>query len=160
MTERSSRRPWLDAMGNLWEDEGLPPIAGRLFAFLTLEPLPCSLDQLAAGLGVSKASVSTDARRLERLGLLVRTPRPGDRRDYYEVAPDIGVRLLRYRLESLKRFDAALDTLRGQGHPPTVRRRIAQFRKGNRHMTLLLRGLLDEFSGDAAPRPSSRASRS
>lgn len=156
MTERSSRRPWLDAMGNLWEDEGLPPIAGRLFAFLTLEPLPCSLDQLASALGVSKASVSTDARRLERLGMLVRTPRPGDRRDYYEVSPDIGVRLLRMRLEALRRFETALETLRGQDYPPVVRRRIAQFRQGNRRMTAVIHDLLDDLSGSAGDRPSSR----
>ncbi len=143
-------------MGDLWAHEGLPPIAGRLFAFLTLEPGPCSLDQLAASLGVSKASVSTDARRLERLGLLHRSSRAGDRKDYYEVAPDIGARLLRYRLASLQRFDQALDTLRGQDHPPAVRRRIAQFRQGNRHMTRLLRDLLHDFAGTAGDRSPSR----
>jgi len=67
---------------------GVPLIAGRVTAYLLISEGPRSLDEIAGALGVSRASVSTDARRLEEKGLLVRLSLPGDRRTYYSFAPD------------------------------------------------------------------------
>jgi len=69
------------------EQDGLPRIAGRLIGFLMVHEGAYSLDDLAESLQASKASVSTNARLLEERGLIVRTSHPGDRRDFYEVAP-------------------------------------------------------------------------
>src|SRR5687767_1293747 len=80
---------FIERMGLFCEADGLPRIAGRIFGFLLLQPDECSLDDIADALGVSKASVSNDTRRLQQLGLLARVGRPGDRRDYYAVAPDL-----------------------------------------------------------------------
>ena len=70
------------------EADGLPRIAGRIFGYLLLNPGECSLEDLSSALGVSRASVSNDARRLAQMGLLERRSRPGDRRDYYSISPD------------------------------------------------------------------------
>lgn len=108
MTERSqilmdpAVEHFVERMGLFFEDDGHPRIAGRMFAFLLLSSEPCSLDDLAEQLQVSKASVSTNARLLEAWGAVERVARPGDRRDYYQTADDIHVRMLERRLDRIQ----------------------------------------------------------
>lgn len=83
----------IEKFGRLFELEGLPRIAGRMTGFLLLHEGACSLDDLADRLRISKTSASTNARLLERLGLLDQVTRPGDRRDYYALAEDPGGRM-------------------------------------------------------------------
>src|SRR5690349_5908934 len=99
---------FIEQMGLSAETGGLPRIAGRLFGLLLLSPGPRSLDEIAAALGVSKGSVSTDARLLLRHGWLRRVSRPGDRRDYYEMAPDCFGGIVAYRLS---RWEALHDLI-------------------------------------------------
>src|SRR5215470_18994648 len=94
-----AQRMFIDRLGDAAEADGLSPIAGRLFALLMLAPEPQSLDELADTLGVSKASVSTDARRLLDRGIVERITRTGDRRDYYELAPDFYARIIHNRID-------------------------------------------------------------
>lgn len=86
---------FVEKMGMVLEGEGLPRIAGRIFGFLLVHPEAFSLDQLAEQLRVSKASISTNARHLEQHGILERTSEPGNRRDYYRMAPDAWEGMLR-----------------------------------------------------------------
>lgn len=110
MTERTEilTRPavgqFVERMGLFFENDGAPRIAGRMFGFMLLSPGPCSLDDLAEQLQVSKASVSTNARLLEMWGAVERVTRPGDRRDYYQAAEDIHIRMLERRLERIHRM--------------------------------------------------------
>jgi DNA-binding transcriptional regulator GbsR (MarR family) len=97
-----------DRMGLLFEAEGQPPISGRLFGYLLLSDDPCSLDQLAHALRISKASVSTNARMLAEKGMLERVCRPADRHDYYRVAPDLFSRTMAERLRRWQRFTQAV----------------------------------------------------
>jgi DNA-binding transcriptional regulator GbsR (MarR family) len=124
----AAAQQFIERIGIMWENEGLPRIAGRIFGFLFLQAEPCSLDDMAAALGVSKASVSTDARRLEQLGLLERSGRPGDRRDYYQIAPDAAVRTLSMKLRGMERVRKTVATARElPGLPPRVRARFETF---------------------------------
>src|ERR687895_1965085 len=116
---------FVERMGLLTEADGLPRIAGRIFGFLLIQPGECSLDDMAAALGVSKASISTDTRRLEQLGLLERSSRPGDRRDYYVISRDVVPRSLEVRLERMRRFHDLLDKARSlPARSTTVRERL------------------------------------
>ena len=56
MDPRSSR--FTDRLAMLFEHDGQPPIAGRIFGLLLLSDEALSLDELAESLGVSKASAS------------------------------------------------------------------------------------------------------
>jgi DNA-binding transcriptional regulator GbsR (MarR family) len=89
---------FIDRMGLAAEADGLSRIAGRLFGALLLESEPRSLDDLAEQLEVSKASVSTEARRLLDRGVAERIGKPGDRRDYYTLTPDFFAQIVRFRL--------------------------------------------------------------
>ena len=89
---------FIERMGLAAESDGLSRIAGRLFGALTLHSEPRSLDDLAEQLGVSKASISTEARRLVERGVAERIGKPGDRRDYYTLTPDFFAQIIRFRL--------------------------------------------------------------
>ena len=78
---------FIDQMGMIIQEEGGPPIAGRIFGLLVVEGRPLALNEMARRLNISKASASTNARRLAARGLLLRTSLPGDRQDYYELLP-------------------------------------------------------------------------
>ena len=89
---------FVEQVGLMAEEDGLPRIAGRIFARLLLADAPCSLDDLADELAVSKASVSTNARLMLRHGWLRRVVRPGDRRDFYEMVPDFFAAIVAFRV--------------------------------------------------------------
>src|SRR5262245_12635735 len=80
---------FVEQIAVILEAEGLPRVCGRLFALLIVSSEPVSLDDLADLLGVSKASVSINARTMEERGKIERVGRPGDRRDYYQIADDM-----------------------------------------------------------------------
>jgi len=137
---------FVERMGLLWEGQGLPRIAGRMLGFLTLQGEPATLDEIAAALGVSKASVSVDARRLERLGLVDRVSRPGDRRDYYVIGEDLLAHALELRLESMRRLqDVILAAGRVPDTPPRVRRRLGDMARHHEHALRAVESLLDEL---------------
>ncbi len=99
---------FIERMGLLSERDGFPRIAGRIFGLALLSPRACSLDEIAEQLGVSKASVSNDARMLEKLGMVERVSRPGDRKDYYQITRDSTERSLATRIAHLRTFEEAI----------------------------------------------------
>jgi DNA-binding transcriptional regulator GbsR (MarR family) len=103
---------FIDRMGLALESDGLPRIAGRIFGLLLVSEDCRSLDDLAAELRVSKASVSTNARLLEQRGVLERNSRPSDRRDYYRVPPELFAHTMAQRLASWQRFHEAIGAAR------------------------------------------------
>jgi len=103
---------FVDRMGQTAEADGLSPIAARLFALLLVSDEPRSLDDLALALGVSKASVCTEARRLFERHVVERVHRTGDRRDYYELAPDFFAQIVRARVAQWRRVQELATTLR------------------------------------------------
>lgn len=102
----------IERIALLSEREGHPRIAGRIFALLLLTDRDLSLDEIADGLSVSRASVSVDARRLEHLGMAERVSRPGDRKDYYQIARNHHLKALEQRLQTLQDFVVVLAELR------------------------------------------------
>ena len=90
---------YIERFARLFEDSGSSRIMGRIFAWLMIcEPPEQSQPELAARLGVSKASVSTEVRALMSRGLVERTTRPGDRRSYYQIPAGGWAALLERRL--------------------------------------------------------------
>ncbi len=65
--------------GRLAQDFGFNRVAGEVLVCLYLTPGEASLDDLEAQLDLSKASVSLAAAQLERLGLVRRVRKAGDR---------------------------------------------------------------------------------
>ncbi|HEY9504836.1 MAG TPA: MarR family transcriptional regulator [Gemmatimonadales bacterium] len=134
MDARTSR--FTERVASLFEHDGLPPIAGRIFALLLLSEEPRSLDQLSEELGVSKASASTNARLLAQFGLIEPIRRPGSRRDYYRAADDLFERSMARLLERWREFTDVI----GEGRhtlplaTPVVRESLGRYEEALRYM--------------------------
>jgi DNA-binding transcriptional regulator GbsR (MarR family) len=139
-------REFIERAGVLWQKDGLPRIAGRIFALTLISPDPCSLDDIAEALEVSKASVSTDARLLEMMGLIERVSLRGDRKDYYRITPLSLERSLEARVQRVHDFEALLAS--GMQLPipsPEVRERLEDHLLAFEHMVKALERALEEL---------------
>ena len=75
----------LSEISRFW---GFPKGTGAIFAVLYLSPTPLSLDEIVQETGLTKGAVSTEIRALARMGLVHRSTRLGDRKDYYQAEAD------------------------------------------------------------------------
>lgn len=133
-----------DRMAASLGSDGYPRIAGRIYGLLLLSGEGLSLDDLAHELGVSKASVSTNARLLEQRSIVERYHLPSDRRDYYRVYPDHFERTMSLRLEKWQRVSEALREVRDSVHNPRVVERLLTYEQWYASMSDAWRGLLSE----------------
>ncbi|MEK9501266.1 GbsR/MarR family transcriptional regulator [Gaopeijia maritima] len=134
---------FIEAVALHLQSQGVPRTTGRVFGFLLLRAEPTSLDQLTEDLGISKASASTGARYLERLGLVERVPRPGARRDYYQLVDD-PARALVLHVDAMRAMGTILQD--GQkkisGVRAEVRTRLNRMAQVHREATTFLERLL------------------
>ena len=80
----------LDGLGQLADYFGFNKVLGQLYGTLLLSAEPLSLDDMMSRLGISKASVSTNMRSLEHMGMVRQVwVRGGSgRRKYYQAETD------------------------------------------------------------------------
>ena len=80
----------LDGLGQLADYFGFSKVMGQLYGSLLLSAEPLSLDDMMARLSISKASVSTNIRALEHMGMVRQVwVRGGSgRRKYYQAETD------------------------------------------------------------------------
>jgi HTH-type transcriptional regulator, glycine betaine synthesis regulator len=75
----------LSQISRFW---GFPKGMGAIFAVLYLSPTALSLDEIVQETGLTKGAISTEIRALARMGLVHRSSKLGDRKDYYEAEAD------------------------------------------------------------------------
>ncbi len=75
----------LSQISRFW---GFPRGMGAIFGVLYLSPTPLSLDEIVEETGLTKGAISTEIRALARMGLVHRSTKLGDRKDYYEAESD------------------------------------------------------------------------
>lgn len=85
-----SRLQFIEAAGGLCRRLGLPRSLGQIYGLLFFSATPLSLDDIVRYLDISKASASTGTRQLAAWGAVRQVWVPGDRRDFFEVVPDVG----------------------------------------------------------------------
>lgn len=90
----TASKRFIEGLGLLIQEDGLPRIAGRMLGLFILEGGPISFSALADKLQVSRGSVSSNTRLLEQLGYIDRIAITGDRRDYYQLSDAPYLRLL------------------------------------------------------------------
>jgi len=116
------------AMGALW---GINRSMARVHALLIASDQPCSLDEIAQRLRVSRGNASMCLKELRSWGVARRVHKPGERRDYYLSEPDPWAMFFRIVRERKRReFDPALATVRqaleatDSDTPAAVRKRL------------------------------------
>ncbi len=107
------RQNFTEGMSHIARFWGFPRGVGALFAVLYLSPIPLSLDELVRKSGLTKGAVSTDVRMLARMGLVQRSSRLGDRKDYYEAGTDFykSIRTILGERQN-REFDRAVGSVR------------------------------------------------
>ncbi len=94
MSNDTTERAFVERMGAALEAQGLPRLAGQIFALLMLADDPPTLEEIAEELRISSGSVSANTRLLESLDMIERfTPR-GERRVRHRVHENPLPRLL------------------------------------------------------------------
>jgi DNA-binding transcriptional regulator GbsR (MarR family) len=78
----------LEGLGQLASYFGFSKVMGQLYGALLLSPDPLSLDDLTIELRISKASVSTNLRTLEHMGIVREVWVKDDRRKFYRAESD------------------------------------------------------------------------
>jgi DNA-binding transcriptional regulator GbsR (MarR family) len=107
----SPRDKLIEDFGLYFEQYGLPRILGRIYGLLMItDEAVLGLDAMAEQLNISKASASTTARQLQAFTLIEKVSLPGDRRDYYRVAPDAHAKYLRTTLEKSLQFSSLIES--------------------------------------------------
>lgn len=125
---KCTREEFVERFALAKEGDGLPRIAGRIFGLLLTGEDDLSLDEIANELGASKGSASINTRLLEQNGFIERVSKPGDRRDYYRIAPDFFERTMRERLARWHRIhDVLTHGLTASELSPAVRSRLRNF---------------------------------
>ena len=122
-----------DAVGALMEFWGFKRVMGRIWAtlYLSEDPLPAS--DLCERLEISTGAASMTLNELERWGVVMRSRKPGDRREYFEAETDVWKmvsRVLRERELSqveraLELFERARERLQ-RAIPPGEQARISR----------------------------------
>jgi DNA-binding transcriptional regulator GbsR (MarR family) len=82
------RKDFTEGLSQISRFWGFPKGMGAIFAVLYLSPTPLSLDDIVQETGLTKGAISTEIRALARMGLVHRSSKLGDRRDYYEAEAD------------------------------------------------------------------------
>ena len=153
------REKVIEDFGLYFEGYMLPRSLGRIYGALMIANEPVmGLDQLAGELGISKASASTTVRQLHGFQLIEKISLPGDRRDYYRVAPDAHIKYLQRSLNGALGFvklieaGAALDDL-----TPAVQLKLERILHLYEALEVAIKALFDEYSfPEAAPTKTSR----
>jgi len=82
------KRDFTEGLSQISRFWGFPKGMGAIFAVLYISPIALSLDEIVAETGLTKGAVSTEVRTLARMGLVHRSTKLGDRKDYYEAETD------------------------------------------------------------------------
>ncbi len=104
-TRQVEERHFVEEFGILFEQAGLPRMAGRILGRLLIsDPPHQSTDELAEALLASKGSISTMTRYLIQAGLIERLGLPGVRHDYFRLRPGALNHLMKQRADQITEF--------------------------------------------------------
>jgi DNA-binding transcriptional regulator GbsR (MarR family) len=97
---RDEEKNFVEEVGIVFEQTGLPRMAGRVFGWLLISDPPYqSPAELAEVLMASKGSISTTLRLLRQLGLVEQFVIPGERHGHFRLREDALKRTIQRGLE-------------------------------------------------------------
>ena len=136
-------------MGQALAGYGMTPMAGRMWGWLLIcEPPEQTAADLAEALQASRGAISGTARILASAGMIRRTTRRGDRREYFSAPPETFDSFLESAGRIYRRFREIAERGLDRHRRPAARRRGA----GSRNCAT------SSPSSNRRSRPSSTAS--
>lgn len=120
--DRAQLLQWVEQVTAFLARDGFPPIAGRILGWLLIcDPPEQSAAAIAAAIGASRASLTTNMQVLMVMGVVSRRSRPGERTAYYRVEDAAWERLMRQRIAGLAAFCQITDAGMGLVGPDSAR---------------------------------------
>jgi DNA-binding transcriptional regulator GbsR (MarR family) len=122
---------FVEEMGRFLASLGMTPMAGRMWGWLLIcEPTEQTAAEIAEALHASRGAISGTARLLANAGLVRRSTRPGDRREYFSAPAEAldsmlmsAASLYRQMRQIAERGLAAIE-----GRPAESKARLEEFR--------------------------------
>lgn len=107
------KQDFIEGLSHISRFWGFPKGMGAIFAVLYLSPTPLSLDEITLQTGLTKGAISTEIRALARMGLVHRSSKLADRRDYYTAETDFyqAIRSILKERQNTE-FDRAIGSVR------------------------------------------------
>jgi DNA-binding transcriptional regulator GbsR (MarR family) len=107
-----TRENFIQGMSRISQFWGFPKVMGAIYGAIYLSPEPICLDDIVEQVNVTKGSVSTNVRALERLGMVHKHIQIGERKDFYLAETDFW-KIVRgiLRQRQMSEFDRALRTV-------------------------------------------------
>lgn len=104
--DRDRSLAWVERVATYFaQQDGLPPITGRILGWLMIcDPPEQSAGEIARAVGASRASLTTNMRVLTASGFVQTLTRPGERTSYYRIADDAWAEVTRRKLNGLTAF--------------------------------------------------------
>ncbi|MCS7052621.1 MAG: MarR family transcriptional regulator [Ignavibacterium sp.] len=102
-TEEKIKKELIQRFGDAYKAFGLNKLMGHIIALLLFSSQPLSLDDITKQLGRSKGPISQIVRRLRDRRLIRKAWMPeNNRKDYYEIEPEVFEHAFRNNLELIK----------------------------------------------------------
>jgi DNA-binding transcriptional regulator GbsR (MarR family) len=140
-------------MGLRYEEDGLPPMAGRVAGWLLVcDPPHQTAGELAEVLGASAGSVSSMTRLLIQCGLVERVAVPGQRAATFRIRPQVPLEIMRRWLDGQTRkreiLEGGLAALADA--PPHQRERLEEQHRFHRFLEREVPLLIDRFERESS----------
>ena len=105
--DNADEMAWIEQVADFFAaQEELPPITGRILGWLMIcEPAEQSAADIATAIKASRASMTSNVRTLQAVGLIRRRTRAGDRTAYYRIDDDAWEAAVRRRIEGMVKFE-------------------------------------------------------
>ena len=119
--QQTEEKRFVEEVGILFEQTGMPRMAGRILGWLSVsDPPHQTTSELAEALIASKGSISTMTRFLIRIGLIERISLLGERHDYFRNKTGACHQLLGDSVDQIKIFrqlmERGLELTEGKTH--------------------------------------------
>ncbi len=90
MSHYNERAKFIEETGILFEEMGLTRMSGRILGYLMIsDKEEVSFDEMTKVLQASKSSISTNLKALTQIEFIKPVSKPGDRKTYYMLTPDM-----------------------------------------------------------------------
>ena len=119
---------FVEEMGQFLGSFGMTPMAGRMWGWLLVcDPPEQTAADIAEALRASRGSVSGTARILSTAGMIRRTTRPGDRREYFSAPPEALDSMLASASAIYRQMREIAERGLASTSSPSVRARLQEF---------------------------------
>jgi DNA-binding transcriptional ArsR family regulator len=147
------QQAFVEEMGQALASYGMTPMAGRMWGWLLIcEPVEQTAGDLAEALQASRGAISGTARILASAGMIRRTRRGGDRREFFSAPPETFDQFLDNAGQIYRQFRGIAERgLAAIGdRPPPARARLEEFRDLFAFMEQEVPAVVDRFLRERA----------